>query len=154
MTVMFVPNADAQVTDGTTTNAGTSMTLHVDASPIVRSYIRFNVQGLTGSVSHVTLRVFANSGQNTGYEVHTVADTSWSETAIIFTNAPPFAPLSTGSSGPATANTWTTVDITPLVTGNGLVSIVLLTTNTTALSLASRETGANAPQLVITTIGP
>ena len=41
-----------------------------------------------------------------------------------------------------------------IVTGNGLVSLALITTNTTALSLASRESGANAPQLVVTALGP
>jgi hypothetical protein len=137
-----------------TTNTGTGSTLRIDGSPLVRSYLRFDVQGLTGSVSHVSLRVFANSAQSTGYEVHSVADTSWSESAIVFTNAPPFAASSTGSSGPVTTGTWTTVDVTPLITGNGLVSMALLTTNSTALSLGSRESGANAPQLVITTIGP
>ena len=99
------------------------------------------------------LRVFANSSQSVGYEVHGVTDTSWSETAITFANAPPFA-ISTGSSGPVSTGTWTTVDVTPLVTGNGLVSLALMTSSTTALSLASRESGANAPQLLVTTLGP
>jgi hypothetical protein len=153
-TFTFGPSADAYVSDGVTTNTGTGTTLRIDGSPLVRSYLRFDVQGLTGSVSHVSLRVFANSAQSTGYEVHGVADTSWSESAIVFTTAPPFAVSSTGSSGPVIASTWTTVDVTPLITGNGLVSMALLTTNSTALSLGSRESGANAPQLVITTIGP
>jgi hypothetical protein len=41
------------------------------------------------------------------------------------------------------------VDITPLVTGNGSYNFGLTTTGTTAFSLASREAGVNAPQLVI-----
>ena len=143
--------ADAYVSDGVTTNNGTSTTLRVDGSPLVRSYLRFNVQGITGGVSSASLRVFGNSSQSVGYEVHSVADTSWGETAITFVNAPPFATLSTGSSGPVSAGTWTTVDVTSLITGNGLVSLALITPNTTALSLASRESGANAPQLIIVT---
>ncbi|MDX6646216.1 MAG: hypothetical protein QOK40_1943, partial [Miltoncostaeaceae bacterium] len=44
----------------------------------------------------------------------------------------------------------TSVDVTSLVTGNGTYSLGLSTTSGTALSLASRESGANSPQLVIT----
>ena len=146
--------ADAYVSDGVTTNNGTSTTLRVDGSPLVRSYLRFNVQGITGGVSQASLRVFANSSQSVGYEVHGVADTSWGETAVTFANAPPFAALSTGSSGPVGTGTWTTVDVTSLITGNGLVSLALTTANSTALSLASRESGANAPQLIIVTTAP
>ena len=39
------------------------------------------------------------------------------------------------------------------VSGNGAYAFALTTTSATALSLASREAGANAPQLVITTTG-
>ena len=51
----------------------------------------------------------------------------------------------TAASGPFGASAWTSVDITPLITGNGSFNIALTTTNTTAFSLANRETGANAP---------
>jgi hypothetical protein len=50
------------------------------------------------------------------------------------------------------AGVWTTVDITSLVTGNGTYNFALTTTSGTAFSLASRDAGANAPQLVIETI--
>jgi hypothetical protein len=42
--------------------------------------------------------------------------------------------------------------VTPLLTGNGTYNIALTTTNATAFSLASRESGANAPQLIIETV--
>ncbi len=142
--------ADSYVSDAAAaTNYGTGTALRVDGSPLVRSYLRFNVQGITGGVSQASLRVFANSAQSVGYEVHAVADSSWGETAITFANAPPFAAGSAGSSGPASTGIWTTVDVTSLITGNGLVSLALTTPNTTALSLASRESGGNAPQLII-----
>ena len=44
------------------------------------------------------------------------------------------------------------MDVTSAVTGNGTYSFGLSTTNSTALSLSSRE-GANPPQLVVTTTG-
>ena len=119
----------------------------------MRTYLKFNVNGIAGTVTNVTLRVFANSALNAGYDVFSVSDTSWIESGtggITFNNAPPLAATKTGSSGPVSAGTWTTVNVTALVSGNGTISIALTTTSSTALSMQSR-TGANPPQLVITT---
>ena len=54
------------------------------------------------------------------------------------------------ASGPTTAGTWTEVDVTGFVTGDGLVSFVLTDPISHALSISSKE-GANPPQLVINT---
>ncbi len=146
-----MPVADSYVNDASPgSNFGTGLALRVDASPVLHSYLRFNVQG-AGVITSATLRVWATSSQMTGYEVHGVADNTWGESTITSSNAPGFNVVSAGASGPVTASTWTSVDVTSLVQGNGLVSLMLLTTNTTALAMSSRETGANAPQLIITT---
>jgi len=116
----------------------------------VRSYLRFNVQGVTGTVVRVTLRVFANSASSTGYSIGNVTNNTWTETGITYSNSPAIG-NSVGSSGPFSAGVWTTVDITSLVTGNGTINLGLYTTNTTAISFASLQSGANAPQLVIVT---
>ena len=71
----FTTVADAYVAgDATTTNYGTSTTLRADASPDLNSYLRFDVQGLTGSVTSATLRIYANSASSTGYTLHAVTD--------------------------------------------------------------------------------
>jgi hypothetical protein len=116
----------------------------------VLSYLRFEVQGLPGTVTQATLRIFTNSSSSTGYEVRNVADTSWGESTINYTNAPVYDAV-TSTSGLFGAGIWTTVDVTSLITGNGTFSIALTTTSSTAFSLASRESGANAPQLIIET---
>jgi chitodextrinase len=150
ITLTFNPVADTYVNaDFPSTNYGSSSTLRADASPIVQSYLRFNVQGLTGTITHVTLRVYTNSASSSGYDVRGVTDNSWSETSINFSNAPAVGTVS-GTSGSFASGVWTSVDITPLITGNGTFSIALTTTNNTAFSLISRE-GANPPQLVIET---
>jgi hypothetical protein len=43
------------------------------------------------------------------------------------------------------------VTVTPLVTGNGLLTLVLTGPGSTAVSYASRQTAANPPQLVVDT---
>jgi hypothetical protein len=102
-------------------------------------------------VTSATLRIFANSAQSTGYDAFRVADNTWSETALDWANAPVFG-TKIGSSGPIATGTWTSVNVTSYVTGNGTYSFGISTTNSTAVSLSSRE-GANPEQLVITTTG-
>ena len=145
----FKPVADSYVqASSPTTNSGTSTILQVDQSPIVRSYLRFNVQGLNTTIKKATLRIFANTSSNTGYAVSLIKDNSWGELTINYNNAPP-ASAQIGSSGPVTAGTWTTVDVTPYISGNSILNLVLTGANPTALNLASRESGGNAPQLII-----
>ncbi len=154
----FLPVADSYVDSGTSeTNYGTNTALRVDASPtIVRSYLRFNLTGLTGTVTGATLQVWADTAHSDGYDVFGVANTTWIESgagSITYANAPPLAATKTGSSGPVAAATLTGVDVTPLVTGNGLISFALTTPSTTALRMQSRE-NARPPQLLVTTAPP
>jgi chitodextrinase len=150
-TFTFVPVADSYVNESSPTmNYGLTSTLRADGSPLVRSYLRFNVQGLVGTVTRATLRVYATSSSTVGYDIRGVSDNSWGETTLNYTNAPAFGPVIV-SSGRFTAPIWTEVDVTLLINGDGTYSLALTTPHTTAISFASREVGANAPQLVITT---
>jgi hypothetical protein len=107
------------------------------------------VTGVTGTVNSAVLRVYANSAQTTGYDLYSVANSTWGETAITDANAPPFGATKLGSSGKITAGTWTSIDATSAITGNGTYSFGLSTANSTAVSLSSRD-GANPPQLTVT----
>jgi len=152
-TTTFTSTADSYVdSSNASTNYGSATQIRVDGSPDVRSYLRFNVQGLSGTVTSATLRVYANSALSAGYDAHGVSDNSWTESGITYNNAPPQGSV-IGSSGSVSSNTWTSVNVTAYITGNGTYNLGLATTNSTALSLASRESGANAPQLVIQTGG-
>ncbi len=147
----FNPAADSYVNAGApSTNYGTSNQIRADASPIVNSYLKFNVQGLTGSIASVKLKLYANSSSGGGINVYGVSNTSWVETGITYNNAPAIGSLG-GSLGSFTGGTWITVDITSLITGNGTFSLAIKGVDSTAISLASRESGANAPQLIVTT---
>ena len=153
-TVTFNPVADSYVDASTpTATHGALTSLRVDASPMVRSYLRFTVGGLTGTAASATLRVWANTAQTTGYDAYAVADATWQEAGISDANAPPFGATKLGSSGKIAAGTWTNVSVTSAITGNGTFSFGLSTTNSTAVSLSSRE-GPHAPQLVIVSTGP
>jgi fibronectin type III domain protein/calcineurin-like phosphoesterase family protein len=149
----FNPVADSYVNGdatATNTNYGTLTTLRIDGSPIVRSYLRFTVQGLSGTVTRATLRIFANSATSASCVANGVSNNTWTETGITYNNAPPLG-SAYGSSGPITTGTWISMDVTAYVTANGTYSLALTTSGGTAVSLASRESGANAPQLIIET---
>jgi chitodextrinase len=151
-TLAYTPVADTYVDAGNpaATTFGTANVLRTDATPDVHSYVKFDLSGLGATITSAKLRVYANSSNPIGYDVQAVADNSWSESGTTYNNQPALGNV-VGSSGPLTAGTWTEVDVTPLVTGNGQLSVALTSTSGTAASYASRETGANAPQLVITT---
>ena len=104
------------------------------------------MQGLNGSPDQATLRLYANSTSTTGVNVNGVSNTSWGERTITYNNDPAIDGGVAGSSGPIhTAGTWININVTSLINGNGLVGMAVTTTNSTAISLASRESGANAP---------
>ncbi len=133
-----------------TVNNGTGTTIRVDGSPTVNSYIRFTVSGLTGTIGRVRLVIHANSAGNLGINALSVADNTWGETTITFNTAPPLG--SQIASAPAFASgAQVTLDVTSYVTGNGTYSFGITDPSTTAISLASRESGANAEQLIIDT---
>ena len=114
----------------------------------MRSYLRFNVQGLSGTVTKATLRVFANSASNQGCTANSVSDNTWTESTLNYNNAPALG-TALGSSGAFGAGTWISIDVTGYITGNGTYNLAVTTPGSTAISLASREAGANAPQLII-----
>ena len=147
----FKPTADTYVSaQYPATNFGTRTSLRVDGSPTVVSYLLFDISGLNGaSIQSAVLRVYANSFASSGYAVKTVSSTSWSETGMTYQNAPA-AGSAIASSGKFSAGAWTQVNVTPAVHGEGLLSLALVDLNSTAINLASRESGATSPQLVLT----
>ena len=149
-TLTLNPVADSYVdTSNPTKNFGTATTIRVDGSPIVNSYLRFNVTGVgASSISQVRLLIFANSASSSGITAKTVADNTWGETTITASNAPAMG-STLGTSPKVVTGTWITLDVTSYVTGNGTFSFGVSTAGGTAISLASRKSGANAPQLIV-----
>jgi hypothetical protein len=147
------PVADTYVSQSSpNSNYGGSTSLKIDNSPVIRSYLRFNLQGLSGTVSQATLRLYTRSSSSRGYSVHGVADNTWGEKTITHANAPAASQTVSGSSGSFSSGRWLSIDVTSLVSANGPVSFALTTTSSSSVTLASREYGASfAPQLVVTT---
>jgi hypothetical protein len=152
-TSRFTAVADAYVSKARPDrNFGSSPVLRTDAFPRPeRSYLRFAVAQLAGTVSAARLRLYAENASRTGYAIRTVAAGGWTENKITYANAPAPGPVY-ATSGPVGQEGWTSVDVTALVHGEGVVDLVLSTDNKTAGLYASRETGFTAPQLVVETV--
>ncbi len=145
----FAPVADAYVDSASPgTNYGRSVSLKTDASPILDAYMRFNVSGV-GPTTTAKLRVHAETGSSTGFQVRSVTGTganTWGETSINFNSAPALGPV-IGSVTGVQAGNWYTIDVSSAVAGDGLVTLALTSTSTTGVRYSSRE-GATPPELI------
>ena len=150
----FVANADAYVSSTKpAANYCAATRLKSEELPLLESYMHFDGGPLTGQVTRATLWLYAVNGSDVGYDVHSVS-ASWQESSINFANAPAIAANSINSAGSYKSNTWTTVDVTSLVSATGSANLAVTTSSITSLSLASRESGGKAPVLVVETTVP
>jgi len=154
-TFTFDVAADSYVDESAAAvNYGTATSLRIDASPQQISYLRFDLSGVVGTVSSVTLRLYAQANGNKGCNVLPVADSSWDETALTWNNAPARG-ASVATCDSFNANTWVVVDLTAaaLVSGNGQLSLAISNPSSTSTRFSSRE-GPNPAQLVVVTVPP
>ncbi|MET8320594.1 DNRLRE domain-containing protein [Micromonospora sp. NPDC005189] len=153
--VTFTSVADTYVqSDAASTNYGTSPQIVVDNSPVRRSFLRFTVSGVSGTVTGAKLRlrtISGNSGSDTGGTFRRMSNTTWSETGTTWNNQPALDGASLGTIGAVSGNTWYEVDVTAAVTGNGTYSFGATSASGDGAYYDTRESGADAPQLVVTT---
>jgi chitodextrinase len=156
VTTTFSATADTYASEDTQTTVHGNYTYVRDqgATPRRYGYLRFDPEGLSGKVTQATLRVYGTDTSTVGLEVHALADNTWQESTLTWTNRPVFSSTIAASSSRLESGSWASIDVTPLVAGNGAVNFALTTPDTGSLYFASRETAApTAPQLVVTTGG-
>ena len=149
-TLVFPAVADTYVNAANPgANYGRASTLRVDTSPDLHGYLRFDVRNLGGkSIAQARLKIYANSDSSMGINILAVADNNWNEFALTYSGAPASGPVLV-SSGRFKADDWIILDVTQYINGEGLFSFGISAADSTAVSLASREMGSNAPQLLI-----
>ncbi len=153
-TLTFAPSADTYVeADTPAVNYGSGYQLNTQAAssttPEERAYLKFAVSGLTGTVTSATLKLWTYSTWASGITVSPTG-TGWTEPGITWAIAP--APgAAVGTAKNLVVSTTVSVDVTPAVTGNGDVALVVATDRAGLVKFASREATANRPQLVVTT---
>jgi Chaperone of endosialidase/Collagen triple helix repeat (20 copies) len=151
------------------TNYGSYTSLFVQKGSLTSaSYIKFNLATLPSgvSVNKATLRLFVNQvAANGSFDVYQL-NTSWSESALTYNNAPALGTSATGNHPIAftsnTVNQFLVIDITPLVQGwaNGSITnnglALALTTSAGAVAFDSKESiyTSHQPELEIALTGP
>jgi hypothetical protein len=148
--VVVTPVADAYVsTAHPDANYGTEPTLRADATPKIRSYLRFRLPELSGRIVRAHLRLWSPTGDLAGYWVHPVTSNRWGERDITARSRPaPATPVA--RSGPFGPGSWSSVDVASLLDDAQELSVVVTTRSSHSITFASRE-GPNRPQLVIWT---
>jgi hypothetical protein len=154
-TVTFAAEADARVEAAQPdSNFGTDTRLRTDGSgtmPTEESFLRFQVAGLSGRVATAKLRLRSDTGTVNGPAARGVGN-SWSETGLTWNSRPVPTSGAVSDAGGIASNTWVEWDVTPLVTGDGAVSVQLSQPGDDGLYYHSRESTATSfrPQLVVT----
>ena len=131
-------------------NFGSSSVLSVDGGTGTRerSYLYFDVKGLSTTVSSAKLRLYVRSGTNTAPSVY-LGSGSWVEATITWNNRPGVSGGSTAGTGALPDGAWIELDVTGLVTANGAVTLALVATSDDGVTFASREDTSRKPELIL-----
>jgi PKD repeat protein len=150
-TVTFTPTDDAYVRSNfpnENTGGQTTIRTYRNGTTETHSYLKFSVNGISGTVSSVKLRLWVSDASSAAGSIYSLSDLTWSEGTITWTNKPPAGSrITTG--GAAAVGTWVDFDLTGAVTGDGTYSFVLKDGSSNAVWYHSKE-AANDPQLVVT----
>ena len=156
-TLTLMSTADTYVENGTAagTNFGTSTTIVADNSPIRQAFLRFDLRAVS-TVGSAKLRLHVVNNTNgpspSGGTVSRVSGT-WAETTTTY-NGRPALGASLVAFGAVTQNAWVEVDVTNAAVAGSILDLALTSTNTDGAYYDARESGANAPQLVVSTTAP
>jgi len=154
-TTTFTPTADTYVDSlDPTTNFGSSTEVGVDASEVKNLYLRFDLSAVSGTITSAKLRLHvddsATAASSNGGTYTLTSNTTWSETGPTYNTRPAIDGALLGTLGAVSRNSWVELDVTGKI-APGVVSIGGYSTSTDGADFDSREAGALAPQLIIST---
>ncbi|HET6771591.1 MAG TPA: DNRLRE domain-containing protein, partial [Actinomycetota bacterium] len=150
----FVPTDDASVrADQPGTNFGTQGSIGVDSSPVKHYLLKFNISGIgTGTVVSAKLRLSCIDSSDSGGIFYRVPNAnSWSEGSVTWNSAPAADTTQLATLGSVSATKTYEVDLTSLVSGDGIVSVKVVSNSASGngADFYSKE-GSVPPQLVVT----
>lgn len=150
VTLTFYPVADSYVVQNSSSNFGSNQTMEVKNSGTDRrfSYLRFNVTGVSGTITSATVKLKCAVTQTGNTRLYPVSDTTWSETGVNWSNKPTMGAQADDKSNPG-LNGWISLNATSLITANGTYSFGLQTTSTSAVAYYTKERGGTADDPVL-----
>lgn len=148
----LVATADASVYAGTNSgkNFGSETVLKVDGSPIVNTYMKFDLSSLAGkNIKGAVLRLKNSTSVDSNINVNSTV-TTWVENTIKYTNKP-VAGTAITSFKSGTAEYPAYVDLTNFVNTNkgGVVSILMTTSSADGYYFNSKEATSDKPTLIV-----
>jgi hypothetical protein len=148
-TTTFTASEDSYTDQTTpTSNFGTSSTVNSDNSPMQQGYLKFDVAGVSGTVTSAVIRLFVKD--ETGNAPVLASTTNgWSESTINWNNQPAAGPA-VANWGNAPSSSFVEYPVTAVVTQNGTYSFVLVPESSNGMGIASRQSSTNKPQLIVT----
>lgn len=149
----FNPSADSYtLSTSPTQNYGTASVLNIrgSSSPYYRTYLKFGVSGLSGTVMSAILRLWVSDTSVDYGQVGSVSN-SWTETGLTWNNQPSMPMTFLTVAGPE--NGYVTIDVTTEITGNGTYSFGIQSLSSDLAAFGSREDSNpdHRPLLTITT---
>ena len=150
ITKTVTAGADSEVRSGKPNqNFGTGSTLAVDQDPMSESYLKFDVAGVSGTVSSARLRLRITDATKNGPYVRSTGS-AWAETSLTYGNRPAATSPALDNRAAVSAGAWVEYDVTRAVSGDGAYSFALTADSKDGMDFAARENATYPPQLRIT----
>lgn len=160
LTATTTDDVTANVAQPNTVIGGTILRVDAATATERNTYMKFTVSGVPAgdSIASASLRL-VNTDANTGNVlVNSTASSNWTESTLNWTNKPLLGPFRDAAVMAPGAGVATSFNVTGAVTGNGTVSLMVRTNNTTGAVLAfgARDNANTAlrPQLIVKTKSP
>ncbi len=144
-----------------TTNYGAATTLEIrlQSQETLHSYLRFEVTGISGTISSAKLRLHVYKSVDSGGSVYAVSNdylnttTPWTETGspgLLWGNAPSLDDgVLLNTMGAVVSGTWVEFDVTAAIQGEGTYSFCLGTDSSNRAAYRSKEAAENQPVLIL-----
>jgi hypothetical protein len=152
----FNPSGDTFVrSDYLNSNYSTNTTLRVVSSPIINTYLKFNVNGLGGAPRSAKVRLYVTDASTSGGSIYSVSNnlngtsTAWTEGTLKYSNAPAISGSPLSSVGSVAVGNWVEFDVTSAINGDGVYSFALASSSSNSVLYSSMNASTNKPVLVI-----
>ena len=147
----FTPKADATIKlNSPTENFGAVRRVETDNNPVENFLMKFEVSGIgTRTVMNATLRLFCVSSSDKGGEFH-LTNNDWSEDTVTWGNVPLADREVIASLGSVVRQTWVEVNLSSLVTKDGVYSFRVISSSKNGADYRSKEKAGLEPELVLT----
>jgi len=148
----FIPTDDAEIVSGRSSNKGDENEFNVDGLPTEQILMKFNVAGVSSKkIKSVTLKLYCiHKSYNDGGRFRLITDNSWDESTVTWNNRPAVDDREIARLGRVSIGSWYSVDLTSVVTGDGVYGFNVYSKSADGAGYVSSEgLSARRPRLEI-----